>query len=62
MEFKNTYKLWCHYEKDNWELNGYRMIYEIKNDKSFWELYNNWDILTITASYHPSCLIKIKPC
>ena len=43
MEFKNTYKLWCHYEKDNWKLSGYKVLYSINDEKSFWELYNNWN-------------------
>lgn len=43
MEFNNTYKLWCHYEKDNWKLSGYKVLCSINNEKSFWELYNNWD-------------------
>ena len=43
MKFKNTYNLWCHYEKDNWNLDGYKKLYTISDAKSFWKLYNNWD-------------------
>tara|TARA_B110000908_G_scaffold172389_1_gene239507 strand:+ start:74 stop:553 length:480 start_codon:yes stop_codon:yes gene_type:complete len=43
MQFNNEFKLWCHYEKDNWNIDGYKMIYKINDSKSFWELYNNWD-------------------
>lgn len=43
MKFKNTFTLWCHYEKDNWNLDGYKKIYTITDAKSFWKLYNNWE-------------------
>jgi len=43
MKFNCTYTLWCHYEKDNWNLSGYKKLYEINDAKSFWELFNNWD-------------------
>ena len=45
MQFNNEFKLWCHYEKDNWNIDGYKMIYKINDSKSFWELYNNWDMI-----------------
>ena len=45
MELKNNFNLWCHYEKDNWDISGYRNIYKITTAKDFWELYNNWDNL-----------------
>lgn len=43
MEFKNKWTVWYHHMKDNWELSGYRKIYNITNIKNFWELYNNWN-------------------
>lgn len=45
MEFKNYFTLWCHFEKDNWSLSGFRKCYQINNAQDFWELYNNWDKL-----------------
>lgn len=45
MEFKNNFTIWCHFEKDNWELSGYRKCCKIKNAQDFWEIYNNWDKL-----------------
>ena len=37
--------IWYHYDKDNWKLSGYKNIYEINNESTFWKLYNNWDKL-----------------
>ena len=45
MNFVNNFNLWCHYEKDNWDLNGYRNLYKISSAEDFWKLYNNWDNL-----------------
>lgn len=39
----NTWKLWYHYDKDNWKLSGYKEIYEIKTTGDFWRFYNNLD-------------------
>ena len=38
----NNWNIWYHHEKDNWELSGYRNIYEINTVGEFWRLYNNW--------------------
>lgn len=43
--FKNKWNLWYHHEKDNWNITGYKKIYEISNIEQFWNLYNNWDKL-----------------
>ena len=38
----NKWTIWYHHEKDNWELSGYKNIYEINTVGEFWKLYNNW--------------------
>ena len=43
--FLNNWNLWYHHTKDDWTINGYKNIYTITNNKNFWELYNNWDII-----------------
>lgn len=45
VNLKNNWNLWYHYEKDNWNLSGYRKIYGMKTIGDFWKLYNNWNIL-----------------
>jgi hypothetical protein len=37
-----TWNIWYHHEKDNWELTGYKNIYEINTTGDFWKFYNNW--------------------
>ena len=39
----NNWHIWYHHEKDNWKLNGYKQIYQIKTIEDFWRFYNNWD-------------------
>ncbi len=39
----NKWNVWYHHTKDNWTIDGYRKIYEIKDGISFWKLFNNWD-------------------
>ncbi len=41
----NKWNIWYHHEKDNWELSGYKNIYEINTICDFWKLYNNWNKL-----------------
>lgn len=41
----NKWHIWYHHEKDNWELSGYKNIYEINTVGDFWRLYNNWNKL-----------------
>ena len=42
-KFNNKWDLWYHHEKDNWDISGYRNIYEINNPETFWRWYNNWE-------------------
>lgn len=42
-KFKNKWDLWYHHEKDNWDISGYKNIYEINNPETFWRWYNNWN-------------------
>jgi len=39
------FKVWYHYKKDDWSINGYKSFYTINNEIEFWKLYNNWDKL-----------------
>ena len=48
----NKWNLWFHYDKDNWELNGYKKFYEIVTIKDFWSMYNNWDKIGGITSKH----------
>jgi len=43
LNLENNWNLWYHHEKDNWNLNGYKKIYNINNPETFWKLYNNFD-------------------
>ena len=43
LKFENNWDLWYHHEKDNWNLNGYKKIYNITDVETFWRLYNNFD-------------------
>ena len=44
-ELIDTYNIWYHHFKDDWSINGYKHIYEIKTGIDFWKLYNNWNLL-----------------
>ena len=43
--FNNEWNLWYHNSKDDWTINGYKKIYNIKTIEDYWKLYNNWDKL-----------------
>jgi hypothetical protein len=43
IQLKDNWNIWCHYEKDNWKISGFKNIYTIKTPKDFWTLYNNWN-------------------
>ena len=51
-EFKSKWNIWYHHEKDNWKLEGFKKIYEIKTVKNFWQLYNNWNKLGGITNKH----------
>ena len=48
----NKWNIWYHHEKDNWDISGYKNIYEIKTVGDFWRLYNNWHKLKGVNSRH----------
>ena len=43
--FDNEWNLWYHNSKDDWTINGYKKVYNIKTISDYWKLYNNWDKL-----------------
>ena len=50
--FDNSWNVWYHHIKDNWEIDGYKKIYKIDNGIDFWKLYNNWESLGGITSRH----------
>ena len=50
--FSYKWKLWYHYEKDNWNISAYKHIYTISNPNNFWKLYNNLDKIGGITSNH----------
>jgi hypothetical protein len=50
--FDNSWNVWYHHTKDNWEIDGYKKIYKIDNGIDFWKLYNNWESLGGITSRH----------
>jgi len=42
-KFHREWNLWYHHDKDNWKIDGFKNIYDIKNIGDFWQLFNNWD-------------------
>ncbi len=41
----SSWNIWYHHQKNNWKLDSYKNIFEIKNIKSFWEFNNNIDLI-----------------
>ena len=50
--FENEWKIWYHNSKEDWTINGYKQLYNIKNIRDYWKLYNNWDKLNGINSKH----------
>ena len=51
-KLKHSWTIWCHHEKDNWKLSGYKQIYKIDTISDFWKFYNNWDKVGGVTSKH----------
>lgn len=51
-KFNKKWNIWYHHEKDNWNLSGYRKIYQIETIQDFWKLYNNWNKIGGVNSKH----------
>jgi len=49
---KYKWNIWYHHEKDNWEISGYKKIYQISTIENFWKFYNNWDKLGGVCNKH----------
>ena len=49
---KYKWNIWYHHEKDNWEISGYKKIYQISTIENFWKFYNNWDKLGGVSNKH----------
>lgn len=44
----NTWVIWYHDQKNDWSINGFKKLYEIKTIEDFWDIYqklNNYVIL-----------------
>ena len=50
--FDNEWNLWYHNSKDDWTINGYKKVYNIKTITDYWKLYNNWDKLGSVNNKH----------
>ena len=44
-DFDDTFNIWYHHDKDNWKVSGFKNILSINNTKTFWQLFNNSNIL-----------------
>ncbi len=44
-KFDNEWNIWYHKSKDDWSIDGYNKLYNIKTIKDYWKLYNNWEKL-----------------
>jgi translation initiation factor 4E len=42
-QLSNNWTIWYHFDKDNWKINGFKQIVQIKTVGDFWKFYNNWD-------------------
>jgi hypothetical protein len=51
-QFKDTWILWYHHEKDNWSASGFKQLYKIKSISDFWKFYNNWSIIGGVTNKH----------
>ena len=51
-KFENEWKIWYHNSKEDWTINGYKQLYNIKTIQDYWKLYNNWDKLNGINSKH----------
>lgn len=40
--FKSTWCLWFHNKKDDWKVSGFKMVFEIKNMKNYFDMMNNF--------------------
>ena len=44
-KFNSSWILLYHYLKNNWTIDGYKILYKITNIEEFWILYKNWNKL-----------------
>jgi hypothetical protein len=51
-KFNHDWTIWYHYEKDNWDITGFKQLYKINNVQTFWKFYNNWDKLGGITNKH----------
>jgi len=51
-QFTNTWIIWYHHEKDNWNLNGFKQLYKISSIKDLWKFYNNWNVIGGITNKH----------
>ena len=51
-EFNDTWYIWYHHTKNNWKIDGYKKIFDIKNIKDFWDFNNNCNMFGGINSQH----------
>jgi hypothetical protein len=52
INFLDEWNVWYHHIKDIWSIDGYKKIYTITNPLTFWQLYNNWELLGGVTAKH----------
>ena len=45
LKLNNTWYLWYHHHKNNWKIDGYKKIFKIDTIESFWDLYENFNLI-----------------
>ena len=51
-KFHSNWNIWYHHHKNNWKIDSYKKIFNIKNIYNFWEFNNNIDLLGGINSQH----------
>lgn len=41
----SKWNLWYHYNKNDWTINGYKLLYTISTINDFWNFYQNIDLI-----------------
>lgn len=44
-KLNDVWVLWVHDNSNNWKIDSYEKIYEIKTIDDFWKIYNNFNLL-----------------
>ena len=44
-KFNSEWNLWYHHNKNDWTINGYKLLFKILTINDFWNFYNNLDLI-----------------